>query len=381
MTKHKYQFWLFYSAAWTAYAASLGAVFVGIGNRFDANLLVTILCNVLPAALLGALVVKICRKLKWSERGKLQFVLIHILSLILYAALWCFLTLLDLSIVSSVQRGSWFFVRWDAFALQWQLFSGVMAYATIASAVYVRQINENLQAEERRSSELRLRAVRAEAARASAELSALRSQLNPHFLFNTLHSLMALVRTDADTAEAAIERFAAMLRYVLQSQTESRTPATDVTFGEEWNFVCNYLELERLRLGERLKLTTEIEPAALEYRLPAFSLQPIVENAVKHAISPRASGGQICVTARSDKENLIIKVSDDGAATAGKSNGGEQSNNGLGLRLVRESLAARFGSAAGLATESVPNEGFKVLITIPKTNSSGENFNSFENGS
>lgn len=141
-------------------------------------------------------------------------------------------------------------------------------------------------------------------------------------------------------------------------------------------FRSKLFRTRRLRLGDRLKLTTEIEPAALAYCLPAFSLQPIVENAVKHAIAPRVRGGQIRITAHSDKDNLVIEVSDDGA---GKLNGNEPNNNGLGLRLVRESLAARFGSAASLTTESAPNEGFKVSITIPRTNPSGKDFDFSEN--
>ena len=112
---------------------------------------------------------------------------------------------------------------------------------TIVSSVYVKQTGENLRIEERCNAELQIRAVRAEAARAAAELAALRARLNPHFLFNTLHSLMALVRSDAEIAEAAIERFALMLRYVLQSQNENQTDQSDVTFAEEWNFVCSYL--------------------------------------------------------------------------------------------------------------------------------------------
>jgi sensor histidine kinase YesM len=374
MASRNYQFWLFYTVAWLLYAACLGAVFLGVGNRLGFNLLLTIFCNVAPAALLGLLVFQICRQLKWSERRRPRFALIHLLSLVSFSALWCFLTLLGLSLLSFLQRGVWAFVRWDLFALQWQFFSGVMAYATIASAVYVKQINENLQAEERRSSELRLRAVRAEAARASAELSALRAQLNPHFLFNTLHSLMALVRTDADTAEEAIERFALMLRYVLRSQEKSET-TTDVTFGEEWNFVQNYLELERLRLGERLQLKTEIEPATFAYRLPAFTLQPIVENAVKHGVAPRAGGGRLHIEARINNENLIITVRDDGC---GESPANEENGNGLGLRLVRESLWTRFGSAACIKTETTANQGFKVSIIVPSVDSSEEGFKALE---
>jgi len=180
----------------------------------------------------------------------------------------------------------------------------------------------------------------------------------------------------AETAEAAIESFALMLRYVLQSQEESRAAkAADVTFGEEWNFVENYLELERLRLGDRLKLTTEIEPAALDYRLPAFSLQPIVENAVKYAVAPRADGGHLHISAQSDNGNLIIKVCDDGD---GKSSAGGRNGSGLGLRLVRESLAARFGSSANLKIENAPGAGFKVSMTIPHTVPSEQNTGALE---
>jgi sensor histidine kinase YesM len=171
--------------------------------------------------------------LKWKDRAHLKFILIHVFSLFLFTFSWSFLGLFCLSVLSFIQRGSWVFIRWDNFALLWQLFSGAMVYLTIVSSVYVRQVNENLQIEERRNADLEMRAVRAEAARASAELAALRSQLNPHFLFNTLHSLMALVRTDAETAEAAIERFSLMLRYVLQSQSENRDVSADITFAEE----------------------------------------------------------------------------------------------------------------------------------------------------
>lgn len=364
MTKRNYSFWIYYAAAWVLYAVCLGVVFVGVGNPFDFNLLLTISCNVAPAALLGLPVFQLCEKLKWKDRAHLKFILIHVFSLFLFTLSWSFLGLFCLSVLSFIKGGSWVFIRWDNFALLWQLFSGVMVYLTITSSVYVRQVNANLQIEERRNADLEMRAARAEAARASAELAALRSQLNPHFLFNTLHSLMALVRTDAETAEAAIERFSLMLRYVLQSQSEKRDVSADVTFAEEWDFVENYLELERLRLGERLQLTTNIEPAALRFYLPAFTLQPIVENAVKHAIAPRAVGGRLCITANTeDNDVLVIKVSDDGTGNLSKN--GETAS-GLGLRLVRESLAARYGGSATLTVKIKPNIGFSVSIKIPR---------------
>lgn len=367
MERRNHQFWIFYTAAWIIYSVCLGGVFLGVGTKLGWSLLLAIACNVAPVVLLGLLVFRICERLKWQSRRRAAFLLIHFAGVILFTVSWCFLTWLFLTVVVYVQRAEWTFVRWDYFATLWQLFSGVMVYLTIASAVYVRQMTESLRVEERRNSELRMRAVRAEAARASAELAALRAQLNPHFLFNTLHSLMALVRTDAGTAEEAIERFALMLRYVLRSQDEKRSNNADVSFADEWDFVQNYLEMERLRLGDRLQTITAIETAALDYRMPAFSLQPIIENAVKYAVAPRAAGGRIQISARSVDGALLIKVCDDGTGVLDD----EQNQNGMGLRLVRESLATRFGAAASLSAVHLPNSGFEVTIKIPRYDFSG----------
>lgn len=248
--------------------------------------------------------------------------------------------------------------------MQWQFISGLMAYLTIASAVYIGEATDNLQAEIRRSAELEIRAARAEAARNQAELVALRAQLNPHFLFNTLHSLIALVRNDADKAEEAIEKFAQMLRYVLQAQAENPTNETDVAFADEWRFIQNYLELERLRLGDRLKVEAGIEQETLSFKLPAFSVQPLVENAIKHAVAASRDGGTISLTARVSGERLRIEIADDGN---GANSEKIAASGGLGLRLVRESLAARFDGKASFAYQTAPGAGFIVTIEIPRS--------------
>lgn len=358
------RFWFFYTLAWLFYAASLGAVFVGVGFPIEPGLLIQVFGNVAPAFLLGIGVAYLCRRLIWKNRKTPSFILAHFVSLLLFPLLWTFLTLLGFSVFNFVKSGVWNFVTWDKYALQWQFFSGLMAYLTIASAVYVGEANDNLQAEISRNAELEIRAARAEAARNQAELVALRAQLNPHFLFNTLHSLIALVRSDANKAEEAIERFALMLRYVLQAQkSENREDKIDVTFADEWRFVENYLELETLRLGDRLKIETDIENRALNFKVPAFTVQPIIENAIKHAIAPNKYGGKISVAARVSGDNLNIEITDDGKGGSGEE---IESSNGLGLRLVRESLAARFGDASNFDYQTAPGRGFKVSIKIPK---------------
>ena len=231
-----------------------------------------------------------------------------------------------------------------------------------SSAVYIGQVNESLQVEERRNAELEIRAIRAESAQRQAELSALRAQLNPHFLFNTLHTLMALVRTDTKAAEEAIERFALMLRYVLQSQKDEQSDRLDVLFADEWAFIQNYLELENLRLGARLKIVSNIAPETLDCRLPAFLLQPLVENSVKWAISPRAGGGEMQIKAHLENNFLHISVKDHGAGTIREN---ALNAKGFGLRLVREILATRYGESGILDITTAPNQGFNAKLTIP----------------
>lgn len=359
--KANFQFWFLYVVGWLVYTLCLGTVLFGVGNRDIINLLLTIGNNVLPAFLIGIGVVFICRKLKWRSDSHFRFIIIHILLLVAYAFSWCFLTLLGLSTQTFITSGQWAFIKWDNFAVLWQFFTGVMAYLTIASAVYVKQMNEQLQIEVLRNNELQIRAIRAESARTQAELSVLRAQLNPHFVFNTLHSLMALVRVDANMAETAIERFALMLRYVLQSQKQKETGNFDVRFGDEWNFVLNYLEIERLRLGDRLQLITEISPSVNDFLLPAFSIQPLVENAIKHSISKRAKGGQLYIGADAEHGRLTIRIVNSG--TNGFSE--KKNSNGLGLYLVRESLLTRFGAAAEMNIDTSNDDEFEVTMILP----------------
>jgi sensor histidine kinase YesM len=362
MTAKNYQFWVYYSAAWLFYAISLGAVFVAGGDSNYLNVVINVFCNVMPSFLLGVAVVGFCNFFQLTQQNKFWFIVVHIVVASFFAFLWCFFTLFNLTVWVWLRDGFWAFNWWGNYALQWQFLSGLMAYLTITSAVYVQQANESLQIESQRNAELEMRTIRAESARQQAELNAIRSQLNPHFLFNTLHSLMALVRTDSAAAEIAIEQFAQMLRYVLQSQSEPNSDNSDVLFADEWEFIETYLKLEKLRLGERLKITANIEKSALNCRVPAFLLQPLIENSIKWAISPRLSGGEICIKAKVENNFLKISVKDDGAGTT-------QENlvkaKGFGLRLIREILATRYGDEASLRIETAPNQGFTANLTIP----------------
>jgi LytS/YehU family sensor histidine kinase len=227
----------------------------------------------------------------------------------------------------------------------------MLVYAVLAGLEYARQNAVRIREESART-------ARAELLRASAELAALRSQLNPHFILNTLHSLLGLVRREPALAEQAIERLGDLLRYGLRLHREA---IDEVTLREEWDFVRDYLALEGLRLGGRLRLVTQADEDAMGCLVPAFVLQPLVENAIRHAISPRAGGGSLEVQVLRVDGTLRLRVKDDGPGAPAKA---LEEGQGLGLRLLRERLHALYAGEASLRI--VPGEpGLLAQLELP----------------
>jgi sensor histidine kinase YesM len=233
----------------------------------------------------------------------------------------------------------------------WQLMSGYWTYGITACIAYAIRVTWSLREKEAAR-------ARAEAARASAELSALRGQLNPHFLFNTLHTVIALVRRQPQMAEAALEQFGEMLRYVLDI---NRAAQEDVALGDEMEFVRNFLALEQLRLGDRLRVIEDIHPDTLDCVIPSLTLQPLVENAVKYAVAPRVQGGSITISSSLHDSSLTLEVSDDGPGISAPVEGGS----GVGLRAVKQRLETRFPGASRFEVRTAHGEGFSVRLTLP----------------
>jgi len=231
------------------------------------------------------------------------------------------------------------------------MISTMIVYAAIASVVYAIQATERLQAEQARVAEL-------ETLRTRAELDALRMQLNPHFLFNTLHSLMALVRHDPKTAEEALEKLATLLRHTLISSNHSQ----DVSLGREIEFVRDYLSLEKIRLGERLRIEENIQPEALNCLLPSLTLQPLVENSIKHGIASKTNGGSLSINAHRRDGVLILEIADDGP---GATSDAVANATGSGLRIARKRLAVRYQQEAKFEIQTLPGCGFAVRMEIP----------------
>jgi two-component system LytT family sensor kinase len=189
---------------------------------------------------------------------------------------------------------------------------------------------------------------------AQAELRALQSQIHPHFLFNALNTLYGIIPREAQGARETVLNLADIFRYFLETEKPF------LPLEEELHIVKAYLEVERLRLGEKLRIEIDVEPGALLVPIPILSIQPLVENAVKHGISPKTGGGVVRIEARMGAEALRVTVSDTGAGFRN----GDGSRNGVGLENVARRLELCYGPEARLDIQS-DTQGSVVSLVIP----------------
>ena len=192
---------------------------------------------------------------------------------------------------------------------------------------------------------------------AQAELSALKMQLHPHFLFNTLNAISELVYSDPKTADESILRLSEMLRFALETGK-----AQEVSLKEEVEFLEKYVEIQRTLMRERLTVRLNVDPETLDASVPNMLLQPLVENAVKHGIAPRAEGGEIDLYARRLDGKLYLEVTDTGL---GMPEGFSGTAGGVGLINTRERLKHLYGEAHAFNLSSFPGRGVTVRIVIP----------------
>jgi two-component system, LytTR family, sensor kinase len=200
-----------------------------------------------------------------------------------------------------------------------------------------------------------------------ARMAALQNQINPHFLFNTLNSISSLVRFDPDTAREMILKLATILRRLLHS-TDSF-----VTLHEEIEFIDNYLDIEVVRFGrDKLKVVKDLDPASLDAIVPSMLLQPLVENCVKHGLSPKVEGGSITLRSRVIKSRLVVEVEDDGVGIGpahglvrelGNADG--LGGMGIGMANVAERLKVLYGDAARMMIENRDGGGTLIRLRLP----------------
>ena len=191
---------------------------------------------------------------------------------------------------------------------------------------------------------------------AQAKLQTLEMQLHPHFLFNTMNSISALMHIDVNQADKMMSQFSDLLRMTLANRGDAET-----TLKDEVDFLSSYLNIEQTRLGNRLEVTQEIDPIALDALIPHLLLQPVIENAIRHGIAKKIEGGRLSISAKRDGHKLQLKVSDNGPGFNPNSVG----TGGLGRKITKERLEALYGEDSIFHTFSEPGQGTAVIIELP----------------
>ena len=195
---------------------------------------------------------------------------------------------------------------------------------------------------------------------AEAELRALRAQISPHFIYNALAAVAAFIHSRPEEARELLSEFAEFIRYAFAGQRPY------VTLADELRYVEKYLRLEQARFGERLRVRVQVDPEVLPAVVPVLSVQPLVENAIRHGVESRPEGGTVAIEARSLGADVELRISDDGAGMppdiAGEALAGR--GRGIGLGNVQSRLVATFGEGYGLQVEN--GDGTTVVMTLPK---------------
>ena len=238
--------------------------------------------------------------------------------------------------------------------------TGFMSYGSIMLICNLLIYYQHYQERELQSSQLETRLAQAELHATAAELRALKMQLQPHFLFNTLNSISALLEDNVQAADEMLSRLADLLRLTLDNSAAQTVP-----IAEELEFLKCYLEIERARFQDRLVVEINVDPAALNALVPNLVLQPIVENAIKHAVAPRHGAGRVQLHAIREGSRLVVVVIDDGDGRKALQEADSGITKGLGLSNTRSRLAQLYPDQHTFLMRISDSGGLEVRIEIP----------------
>jgi signal transduction histidine kinase len=258
----------------------------------------------------------------------------------------------------------WVSAIWDwqahAFRIHWDMYQALLLtnlvddmvtiYLPIVLVAYVASYYFRFRERELRTSQLQAQLEK-------ARLQALKSQIQPHFLFNTLNSISALMMTDVEGADQMITRLGDLLRVSLETSGTQMT-----TLRQELEFVNCYIAIEKVRFEDRLQVSFDIAPETLDASVPHLLLQPLVDNAIKHGISKLAAGGKLRIHAHRTGEDLHIEVEDNGPGFPGTH---RARSSGVGLRITHERLETIYGQNQSLELLSRPEGGTVARVSIP----------------
>lgn len=226
-----------------------------------------------------------------------------------------------------------------------------LQYVTAVTVYYILRYIETIKQNERDKTELAI-------ANNQMQMALLKSQINPHFLFNTLNSISTLMGTDKIKARQMMSMLSEVIRYALDSNDEP-----SISLSEEISFIRNYISIQQVRFGDRLHYKEEIEVECLGVELPPMVLQPLIENSVKHGLSPKEEGGTITLSILKKEDLVYFEIKDDGVGVNNNSHY-ETSNSGVGLKNSNERLINMFNYKSRIKTNASEN-GYSVKFEIP----------------
>jgi two-component system, LytTR family, sensor kinase len=233
---------------------------------------------------------------------------------------------------------------------QWIIFSYITVYLLQFAIYHGIQIMARLRQKEQEALVLAVLAK-------EQELSALKSQINPHFLFNTLNSISAVASRDAEETRTMIAELGDLFRYATEISKRDVVPLQ-----EELGFTKSFLSLESKRIGDRLQIEYRIAPEALNHKVPPLIFQPLVENAIKHGIEPSETGGKVSIIIEVHGSRLMIRIVDTGVGARPNDVGRTE---GIGLRNTDLRLRTLYGDSSALQTRTPEGGGFEVTFSIP----------------
>jgi hypothetical protein len=331
-----------YSCIWLAFMLVFGAASVIGGQARVTEAAIASFYVIAPAAMLGLGVIYFCSHFPWNPRAAAWLTPVYLLCGIAYPVFWIAGASLMRSLDQLVRNGQGTFCWPPQHIAHWHYLAGGSIYFALVAITH--SFNWSMHAEIQRQ---------------QAQLQSLRGQLNPHFLFNTLHVLFALTRSDPQRAEEGMDRLVRLLHAVLRLHRER---IEEIPLSEEWQFTQDYLELQKIRHGKRLNWRTEISDDALDCAVPPLLLQPLIENAVSHGVAGKLEGGTVFVEGYVRDEMLILRVQDDGAGCLPEE---AWNSSGVGLSSVRARLACLYQKRATCRVDSGPGKGFTVSLGLP----------------
>lgn len=336
-------FWTLQAAGWSGYLVLRSVV--GISNGFSLEKIIPVIIE----AILGYCITLLLSTLYGYYRRipRIMGVFLTLATLAAATFLYAALNAFSFSFITTTQQGVTVTLLIGNLFITFVVLAG---WSALYFAINYYLIVES-QIDEMRALELQA---------SSAQLAMLRYQLNPHFLFNTLNSISTLVLLkQTERANAMLSRLSAFLRYTLANE-----PTAHVTVAQEVETLKLYLEIEKMRFEDRLRPSFEIDPRAERARLPSLLLQPLVENAIKYAVTPQEEGAEIRVDVRLVGQRVRIAVSDTGPGLHETRHSSSVST-GVGLSNIRERLAQAYGPDHRFESRSAPAGGYSVEIEIP----------------